>query len=110
MSRLTRRKHPRRRLRFPVLYGLEDLDRRGYTTDISIGGMGIRSNNVVPPGTELIVRLDVNGKVFTAKGIVRWARRAPPQLVRYTRCGMGIEFSALSDRFRQYIEALDIRD
>jgi hypothetical protein len=96
-------------MRVPVLYGIEYLDRRGYTTDISLGGMGIKSNNVLPPGTELIIRLDVNGVVLTANAIVRWARRAPPQLVRYTRCGMGVEFTILSNRFREFIGKMEIR-
>lgn len=103
MSRLFRRKARRRRLRVPVRYGIKRLDGRGFTMDLSRLGIGIKTNHVFPPGTEIVLRLEFNDHILTARGVVRWARRVPPLLINYTRCGMGIEFKMLSDLFQEYL-------
>jgi Tfp pilus assembly protein PilZ len=80
---------------------------RGYTTDVSSEGIAIKTNQVFPPGTEILVCLDMDGETLTARGCVRWARQVPPLLTAYTRCGMGLEFLAMSPRFRQFLDALE---
>lgn len=92
------------RIRLPVQYGIRELNCRGYTTDISQGSISIHTNRVFRPGTEIILRLDVDGVILTARGIVRWALQVPPQLAPYTRCGMDIEFTTLSERFRNFLQ------
>ena len=104
MSPRNRRKTSRRRLRVSVRYGIHELDNRGYSMDLSATGIAIKTNKVYPPGTEVLVRLDMDGMILTARGTVRWARQVPPLLIAYTRCGMGLEFTALSDHFAKYLQ------
>lgn len=106
MSRLTRRRAPRRRLRRPVRYGVHELVHRAYTMDLSKKGIAIKTNLVFPPGTEVLLRVDMDGEIYTARGRVRWARQVPPSLIAHTRCGMGLEFTALSVRFHEFLESI----
>jgi hypothetical protein len=105
MSSRNRRNAARKRLRVPVRYGIRELDNRGFTVDLSARGIAIKTNKVYPPGTEILIRVDVDDMILTARGTVRWARQVPPLLMAYTRCGMGIEFTALSDLFEEYLKA-----
>jgi len=106
MSLASRRRAPRKRMRRPVRYGVHELDHRGYTMDLSSSGIAIKTNLVFPPGTEVLLRVDMDGEIFTARGRVRWARQVPPSLVAHTRCEMGIEFTALSVRFHKFLETM----
>lgn len=77
-SRLFRRKAKRYRLRVFVKYGSRDLDHRGFTTDISTSGIAIKTNQVYPPGTELLLGLEINERILLARGRVKWAKQVPP--------------------------------
>ncbi len=77
--------------------------------DLSVTGIAVKTNQVFPPGTEVLIRLDTDNTILTARGTVRWARQVPSLLMAYTRCGMGIEFTALSLRFQKYLQGLDER-
>jgi hypothetical protein len=90
-----------------VRYGLEDLDQSGFTIDLSTYGIAIKTNQVFPPGTALLICVDIDGRLLLARGRVRWARQVPPQLINYSRCGMGIEFTSISERFKAFIQELD---
>jgi Tfp pilus assembly protein PilZ len=101
-----RRKASRKRVRVSVRFGVNGLDQRGYTTDLSPEGLAIKTNQVYPPGTEILIRLDTDDTILTARGTVRWAKQVPPLLIQHARCGMGVQFTALSQRFRQYLGKL----
>jgi hypothetical protein len=107
MIRLLRRKAKRRRFRAAVRYGRGNLDNRGFTTDLSPLGLAIKTNKVFPPGTELLLALEVDDKFLLARGVVRWARQVPPLLINYVRCGMGIEFVATSKRFKRFLVKME---
>jgi hypothetical protein len=102
-----RRKHSRKRLRLAVRYGARRADLRGYTADLSSQGIAIKTNQVFQPGAQLVVRLDTGNAILVARGRVRWARQVPALLMAHTHCGMGIEFTAISRRFQQYLRSLD---
>ena len=70
-------------------------------------GLAIKTNKVFPPGTELLLALEVDDKILLARGIVRWARQVPPLLINYVRCGMGIEFIAISKRFKRFLVKME---
>lgn len=72
-------------------------------------GISIRTNQVFAPGTQVTIGLDPDGSILTARGTVRWAKRVPSSLVRHTRCGMGIQFTSLSRKFREFLMVLDKR-
>jgi len=86
---------------------VKGLDQRGFTIDLSRTGIAIKTNQVFPPGTEILIRVDLDDSILTARGTVRWARQVPPLLIHYTRCGMGIEFITMSRRFQEYLDTLE---
>jgi Tfp pilus assembly protein PilZ len=104
--RLRRRKEERKRKRIPIRFGNNDLRFRAFTMDISANGLSIKTNQVFPPGTPLMLMLIVDGKPLTAKGEVIWAKRVPPELIRFVHCGMGIRLTLTSDRLREYIQTI----
>ena len=106
IDRLARRKSHRRKLRLPARFGVRGLDHKGFTTDLSENGIAIKTNQVFPPGSELLIRIDTDDKILTARGMVRWARQVPPLMAAYARCGMGIEFTALSGGFDEYLQTV----
>lgn len=75
--------------------------------NISPIGIAIKTSQVFPPGTKLLMRLEAGDDVLDGRGTVRWAKQVPPLLVNHTTCGMGIEFTELSSSLRDFIERLD---
>ncbi len=104
LSSSERRKTPRKRLRLPVQYGTKELNLKGFTTDISPGGIGIKTNRPLPPGTEILTCIDMDGELLLARGEVKWARRVQPSLVNYTECGMEIKFNSFNKRFMKFLK------
>lgn len=99
----------RHRRRFALRFGLDDASRLGFTEDISPEGMFIRTNNVYPPGTTLIVTLTLPDEVsITVRGTVMWAKRVPPQMARLVKkAGFGFRietFVAGEELYRQACE------
>lgn len=93
-----------------VRFGVEKLDRTGFSKNLSQGGLFIGTNNVHPPGTVLQLSLQFPDATFSLWGRVAWAKKVPPQLAHLLECGMGIEiiqpppewvefFSRLKKRF-----------
>lgn len=107
-TRLKRRKQERKRKRIPIRFGQKDLRFRAFTMDISPDGLSIKTNQIFPPGTPLMLMLLVDGRSLTAVGEVRWAKKVPPELIRFVHCGMGVRFTITSERLRNYIQSLQI--
>ncbi len=104
MSGSERRKTPRKRLRLPVQFGINELNLRGFTKDISPSGVAIKTNRPLPPGTELLMSIDLDGELLLSRGEVKWARKVPPALINYTDCGMEIKFNSFNKRFLKFLE------
>jgi Tfp pilus assembly protein PilZ len=64
-----------------------------FATDLSETGLCIKTNNIFRPGTKLYIIIEFEGNPFKCEGVVMWAKKAPPQLVRHVKNGMGIEFT-----------------
>lgn len=86
----------RHRRRFALRFGQDEATRLGFTEDISVEGMFIRTANVYPPGTELKVTLSLPDDVsVTVVGKVMWAKRVAPQMVRLVKkAGFGIRITS----------------
>jgi hypothetical protein len=106
---LIRRKEHRLSSRLLIQWEVDHDFRRGFTQDISMHGIGIRTSRVVDPGTQISIQINVEGKSFTARGAVRWAYQVPPNLIRQIPCAMGVEFTTYSDDFRQFLQSLTDR-
>jgi hypothetical protein len=78
----------------------DGLDLRTWATftDISVHGCYVEVTATFPIGTILNIKLEVNGILVRARGIVR---------VNYPSAGMGIAFTEMSDTYRaQLLELL----
>lgn len=89
-----RRKHAREKQRFKVQFGPGDLAHSGYSVDISEGGLYLQAGFIYPPGTVLVLQIDLPEGPWTTRGVVRWSKDLPPAFKRSLRCGMGLEFLA----------------
>jgi hypothetical protein len=90
---LTDNRTPRRyKKRFSVHFGIEEANRVAFTEDISVTGMFIKSMNVCPPNTKILIEFspdDANRVVLEAR--VMWAKKVPQNLFHLVKkSGMGV--------------------
>lgn len=64
----------------------------GYSGNLSMQGIMIRTPRVFPPGTILDLELRFAGGTVKTRGRVMWAREGPLAWVSSGRIGMGIRF------------------
>jgi Tfp pilus assembly protein PilZ len=78
--------------RLMVRFGRTKPDSLGITSDISDTGVFIKSNTVFSPGTDLVMDLTLpDERVIRLNGRVVWAKRVPPNMLRFVKkSGMGI--------------------
>lgn len=93
MSRRSEEKALRYRRRIEVRYREEGgPERIGYSGNVSIAGMMLRTPRVVPPGTILTLEVRFPQGAITLMGRVVWAREGPLTFLSTGRIGMGIKF------------------
>jgi hypothetical protein len=73
------------------------------TGDLAPGGVFVHSHRLLRPGTAVRLEIGLPEGRGEAHGVVRWAKRVPPQLSRFSRGGMGIEFTWISEELRAYL-------
>lgn len=84
---------PRYRRRVEVRYvGAGRKERIGFSGNISLSGMMLRTPVVLPPGTILDLEIHFPTHILTLQGRVMWAREGPLSLLSTGRIGMGIRF------------------
>lgn len=109
---MTEKRYPvRHRKRLSVRFGIGQANRVAFTEDLSMSGMFIRSLNVCPPNTRLLIDLlleDENRVVLEAR--VMWARKVPQNLFHLARkCGMGVRilhFLSGEEHFRRVCDGM----
>lgn len=101
----TRRTHPRLPVELRVEYNDLDVFITEYTQNISKGGVFIRSDHQLDPGTELLFKLHVPRLMepLDLRGRVAWVRGVD-QATEAKRPGMGIRFIYHSDEERERLE------
>jgi molecular chaperone DnaK len=79
-----------------------------FATNISRGGVFIRTREPKPVGTVLNLELRLAGGevVVRARGVVRWIAAEDPAARPPTAPGMGVQFLALDDASRQIVERM----
>lgn len=93
MSPRPKQVNPRYRRRVEVRYsGGGHPERIGYSGNISLSGMMLRTPVVLPPGTNLTLDIHFPTEVLRLEGRVMWAREGPLTLLSTGRIGMGIRF------------------
>lgn len=72
--------------------------RISFVTDLSEGGVCLKTNTVFPPGTKVYVSITIDGLEYKAEGIVAWAEKAPPAIMHQVKGGMGVKFTDVDQR------------
>jgi molecular chaperone DnaK len=95
-------------LRVKLSYGSVDEFVERFATNISRGGVFIRTRDPKPLGTQvdLELRLSQGDLVVRARGVVRWIAEEDRAARPPAAPGMGIEFLALDEASRQVVERI----
>ena len=99
------RKHRRIEVRFVLKGdgGAEGHPQIGYTGNLSVHGMMIRTPRVLPPGTLLSIDLRLPKGALTVTGRVIWARQGPMQWLSTGRVGMGVRFVDVPPELTEFV-------
>ena len=87
-----KRRSPRILSRLPVRYGYVTVDRSAVAENISEGGLYIRTNQVLPVGSQISMEIEFPKRTVVQTGEVLWAIRVPEHLEQAMDCGMGVRF------------------
>jgi uncharacterized protein (TIGR02266 family) len=79
---------------------------RGYTTNISAGGMFISTGRPLSSGTRIRVEVGEPGREFTVEGLVAHSRRTAPELRVLGMAGMGVRFLSVADLVSELVGAM----
>jgi Tfp pilus assembly protein PilZ len=86
--------------------------RISFITDISEGGVCLKTNTAFSPGTKVYLAIAIESTSYEAEGVVVWAEKAPPELTHQIRGGMGIKFTridkGLIDVYNNTLEQVNI--
>lgn len=105
-NRVDRRRTARLRKRLRVR--LEPSGIRALTSDLSTGGLFIVCHRVLRPGTPVRVEIQFpDGTCVSTEGVVRRAKRLPGSVSSLVRGGMGIEFTKVPEKVREYLGQFD---
>lgn len=72
-------------------------ERKGYTTNISTGGMFVATGTPVRSGVRLRIEVGEEGEGFAVEGRVAHSRRVAPELRKLGVAGMGIRFVTVAE-------------
>jgi hypothetical protein len=100
-----KRKDRRQRRRVMVRYGTRATDKTAFTRNISERGLFLQTNSVLMPGSTIQVRIQFPDREFHMWAKVRWAKKAPGQLVGIVAAGMGVKFIEPSPEWLDYYNA-----
>lgn len=71
--------------------------RKGYTTNLSDGGVFVATSSPYRSGTRLRLEVGEEAVAFTAEGRVAHSRQLAPELQKLGHSGMGVEFLDVSE-------------
>ena len=91
-----------------VRFGPEQADNIGFTGDISLTGIFIKTNTMFSPGSVLKLEVELpDSKILHLKGTVMWAKRVPATLVRHIKkSGMGVKIVQPPAEYTEFVSGL----
>jgi Tfp pilus assembly protein PilZ len=94
-----KRKIKRLRKRLSVRFGIQSPDRVAFTEDISHHGLLIKTANVAPPGSTILVEVNLNEtSSITLEARVMWAKKVPANMIRLVnKGGMGLRILKITE-------------
>ncbi len=80
-------------IKLGVNFGVKDISNLGFTEDISVSGIFLKTARVFPVGTDLKIEMkNEQGDLIRLIGYVHWSKEVPPNLVwSISDAGMGIQ-------------------
>ncbi|HEX9241969.1 MAG TPA: TIGR02266 family protein, partial [Anaeromyxobacter sp.] len=89
-------------------YGTVDEFVEKFASNVSRGGLFVRTREPRPVGTTLTFELRLAGgeAVMKGQGVVRWVQEENPGAHPPAPSGMGVQFVALDDASRQVVERI----
>lgn len=104
---MSKRKHQRFTKRLETTFASGDSRYRGISSDLSEGGLFIRTQNGLIPGTTVDIEIFLpDNTVCRMKGTVRWTMKDP--LARGSKNGMGIEIIEQDPRYLDFLRSKGI--
>jgi len=97
----------RHRKRISVNFGLDRVEKFGFTDDINHGGLFIRSAVVVKPGVTIRVEIKQPEGLIALLGEVRWAKKVPPNIIHKMKGGMGVQIKTFLSGEELYHQLCD---
>lgn len=98
----------RLRRRLSLRFGTDRPARLAFTEDINDHGMFIKTTNLYPVGSRIMVELSLpDEKKVLLTGSVRWSKKVPPTMIHLVKkAGMGIKILLIEsgeEEFRQFL-------
>src|SRR5262249_11928894 len=90
--------------RLVARFGVEALDRTGFTTNLSLCGAFVHTNRVFKPGTVIQIEFSAKQSTASVRAVVVWAKVVPVQLARFLPSGMGVRFIDPNMKWREFYE------
>ena len=87
----------------PVKFGEEKPDRKGSTTDLSVGGMFVATTRPLPAGRKLRLLLEVGAATLPLQATVAWARATSGE---EGPAGMGLQVHGAPALYRHYVREI----
>lgn len=78
----------------------------GFSSDISLGGIFVRTLTPCPPATELELKVNFGGRPVLCSGMVAWSNPLPRVRDASYPIGMGIKFTSIAAEQAEEIERL----
>jgi Tfp pilus assembly protein PilZ len=75
-----------------------------FLSDLSDRGVGIKTNWAYEPGAKLQMAIDVAGNLYSAEGVVIWAKRITPGFVQLVKTDMGVRFTDVDEGLVNFYE------
>ncbi len=84
----------RHRKRISLRFGIDKVEKFGFTDDINHAGLFIRSAITVRPGGTIMVAIDHPLGLIALTGEVKWAKRVPANVIHKLKGGMGVQIKS----------------
>jgi Tfp pilus assembly protein PilZ len=97
------------RRRLSLRFGTDAPVRLAFTEDVNEHGLFIKTTNLYPPGTRIVIELILpDEKRVRVTGSIRWTKKVPPTLIHLVnKAGIGVKilrFESGEDDFRQFLQ------
>ncbi len=97
------------RRRLSLRFGVDAPVRLAFTEDVTDHGMFIKTTNLYPPGTRIVIELTLPDETrIKLNGMVRWSKKVPPTMIHLMRkAGFGVKilgFESGEADFRNFLD------